>query len=496
MTGSFVVVGQRSSRMLKLIDVSVPESPREVRSIILPTSIAPIGAIQATHGLAFVAHGPAGVVSVSLRSSALEIVETTAAIAPGADIRRIALLGDRLVAQGHPQVARVYDFELKGDGRLARRADLPTGVGRPADLALGQNVLLAVAGAGYSVTDVLREPDVGARAPTGRIHHESFADTVAAGAPFIVRAIARDDVFTERVELELFGGVRLVDHAPPYAFELVLPVEDPLPRTVLLRASAVDLRGNRGDLGALSLVLDRDLDGDGIPDSRDSDRDGDGLLDVEELFGGADGLVSDPTLVDTDGDGIADGEEARPGDDGFITDPSLPDSDGDGLDDPYEIARGTDPTVADSDGDGIVDGDEDDDGDGLLARDEAALGTNPNDPDTDGDGLIDGLERALGLDPLLADTDGDGTGDLDEDSDGDGLTNRAEIAAGTHPARADSDGDGLDDATEIAIGTDPTAPSDFRSLDLVLDGRTTLLGGLLRVRSLVLHGSTVRVAAS
>src|SRR5690606_32452255 len=132
----------------------------------------------------------------------------------------------------------------------------------------------------------------------------------------------------------------------------------------------------------------------------------------------------------------------------------------------------------------------------FRSRDEAASGTNPNDPDTDGDGLIDGLERELGLDPLLADTDGDGTGDLDEDSDGDGLTNRAEIAAGTHPARADSDGDGLDDATEIAIGTDPTAPSDFRSLDLVLDGRTTLLGGPLRVRSLVLHGSTVRVAAS
>ena len=66
--------------------------------------------------------------------------------------------------------------------------------------------------------------------------------------------------------------------------------------------------------------MERDTDGDGVPDFEYSDNDNDGLIDVYEVQ-----PKTNPQVADTDGDGLPDGDEvAGP------TDPKNDDSDGDG----------------------------------------------------------------------------------------------------------------------------------------------------------------------
>ncbi|MCR5528655.1 MAG: cellulose binding domain-containing protein [Saccharofermentans sp.] len=114
---------------------------------------------------------------------------------------------------------------------------------------------------------------------------------------------------------------------------------------------------------------------------------------------------------------------------------------------------------------------------------EDEIGTNPNDPDTDGDGLDDYLELMIGYDPTNQDTDDNGILDGEEDLDNDGICNANELSLetdifsedtdgdklkdgeefytyGTDPKNPDSDDDGILDGDEIAIGKDPTDPSD------------------------------------
>lgn len=117
----------------------------------------------------------------------------------------------------------------------------------------------------------------------------------------------------------------------------------------------------------------------------------------------------DETL-DSDGDGIPDYLEEEIG-----TNPNDPDSDGDGLDDLLELLIGYDPIVPDSDSNGILDGEEDLDEDGLSNISELVLGTDMTLEDFDGDDLIDGYEvNICGSDPRLYDSDNDGIGDGDE----------------------------------------------------------------------------------
>ncbi|MBX3748233.1 MAG: Ig-like domain-containing protein [Verrucomicrobiae bacterium] len=150
------------------------------------------------------------------------------------------------------------------------------------------------------------------------------------------------------------------------------------------------------------------------------------------------------------------------------------DSDGDCLPDSVELALGLDPFNPDTSGNGIRDGDEDFDGDGLSNCVELFITfTDPANPDTNGNGILDG----------------------DEDFDGDGIPNREEVAPGsngfiTNPWVADTDGDGIDDGAEIALGLDPTDPTDAGGT-VVIDGRTVTLPGRVTLNHLELRNGAV-----
>lgn len=66
--------------------------------------------------------------------------------------------------------------------------------------------------------------------------------------------------------------------------------------------------GNLSDNAAMvTAFVDRDTDGDGVPDRQDDDRDNDGLLNSEEAS-----LGTDPLRADTDGDGVDDKKDVFP----------------------------------------------------------------------------------------------------------------------------------------------------------------------------------------
>ena len=117
---------------------------------------------------------------------------------------------------------------------------------------------------------------------------------------------------------------------------------------------------------------------------------------------------------------------------------------------------------------------------------ELEIGTDPNNPDSDFDDIPDGIELAIGYDPNEPDSDGDLIDDGDEDFDGDGLSNRVELTIDTilaqrdsdydeiedgeeisnyhtDPTKKDTDGDKIFDGDEVAIGKDPTDPSDGKT---------------------------------
>lgn len=194
--------------------------------------------------------------------------------------------------------------------------------------------------------------------------------------------------------------------------------------------------------------LDRDTDGDGVPDGTElpiyanpnvkdindiGDLDGDGLLGFEENNGwvvtarvASDSVesicdpsvpdsagcqkfgelpTSEPTVVDTDGDGLNDFEEFS-----ILTHPRLSDTDKDGRTDQQEIEVDplTDPLDWDSDNDAFSDNDE------ILGWLVTVVGSEPyrvsSDPnvdDFDNDQLSDGFEKGLGTDPNKFNTDND-----------------------------------------------------------------------------------------
>ncbi len=178
-----------------------------------------------------------------------------------------------------------------------------------------------------------------------------------------------------------------------------------------------------------------DTDGDGIPDHLDLDSDGDGITDLEESGSGA---------LDADGDGVIDGSDTGSGANGLF----------DGVEDAPDSGN-PNYTPLDSDGDGTPNfQDIDDDGDGMLTADEAVNGDSDGDGvpdyldlDSDNDGIPDADES--GGDVTL-DTDGDGIPDyLDLDSDGDGVTDLEESGSGA----TDADGDGVVDGSDTGSGT-------------------------------------------
>lgn len=82
-----------------------------------------------------------------------------------------------------------------------------------------------------------------------------------------------------------------------------------------------------------SILVDRDIDGDGIPDSEDTDRDGDGIPDTGDS--------------DVDGDGMPNDWEQANGLDPYNPDDAGIDTDGDGVSNLDEYQQGSDPTVDD-----------------------------------------------------------------------------------------------------------------------------------------------------
>ena len=146
-------------------------------------------------------------------------------------------------------------------------------------------------------------------------------------------------------------------------------------------------------------------------------------------------LGTDPVLEDTDLDGCSDFDEVMTTP---PTDPTAPDTDDGGVEDCDELLDGTDGTIPWDD----VGFDFDDDG--LDNELELLLfGTDPTRSDSDDGGMSDGDEIALGTDPT------DPTDDPGFDFDDDGLDNEVEVALGTLPDESDTDGDGCLDGDEI-----------------------------------------------
>jgi hypothetical protein len=105
---------------------------------------------------------------------------------------------------------------------------------------------------------------------------------------------------------------------------------------------------------AQALFVDRDSDGDGIPDAED-DSDGDGLADSND--------------ADADGNGVADDQEDLDSD--GIPNYQDGDDDGDGMPDNEDSEPRRPNANEDPDGDGIPNSlDDDDDGDGVLDVDD------------------------------------------------------------------------------------------------------------------------------
>ncbi|WP_436925779.1 PKD domain-containing protein [Halosimplex amylolyticum] len=205
--------------------------------------------------------------------------------------------------------------------------------------------------------------------------------------------------------------------------------------TVSLRADARHTTGDHSWLRAHFIdfeapaesVVDRDSDGDGIPDFRE-------VKGIPLANGPV--VKLDPYDADTDGDGIPDGEEidvtSR-----ITQEPPRSKA----LETGYQWSSNPAPGNRDSDGDGLTDAQEADGWtisvldthDDALAFSEA-IGTKDGEPgqyvtdrtvtsdplykDTDDDGLDDDREERLGTDPWSEDTDNDGQADDEELEDG------------------------------------------------------------------------------
>ncbi len=92
-----------------------------------------------------------------------------------------------------------------------------------------------------------------------------------------------------------------------------------------------DAEGNVAN-DTLNVLVVRDTDRDGIPDSQDTDDDNDGMPDTWEEEHGLNPLNASDAAEDSDGDGLTNLQEYREG-----TDPNNSDTDGDGIPDEEDI---------------------------------------------------------------------------------------------------------------------------------------------------------------
>jgi hypothetical protein len=259
-------------------------------------------------------------------------------------------------------------------------------------------------------------------------------------------------------------------------------------------AAAID--GTKVAIDTALLIMESDLDGDGLPDVIEQtvthtdyrllDTDGDSMGDMDEIayntgwFGGT--LRPNPLIPDSDGDGILDGNEGAVM---YPTNVCLKDTDCDTIPDGAEVATfmaptadngfnpatwavvaaaypytfpfadvrdQADPRVADTDNDGLSDKVEF--GPGALATSisDTNYHSYVNDDDSDDDGLQDGYE----------DTNKNGRWDVVVL----GTTGTNVTSGETHLCLADTDSDGLTDGEEEglfgrgarSVRTPPAAP--------------------------------------
>jgi len=241
---------------------------------------------------------------------------------------------------------------------------------------------------------------------------------------------------------------------------------------------AAIIDGSKIAIDTALLIMESDLDGDGLPDVIEQtvtqtdytllDTDGDGMGDMDEIgyntgwFGGS--LRPNPLIPDSDSDGLLDGVESAVM---YPTNVCVADTDCDTLPDGAEVATVMAPT----------------EDNGFDTSTFAALGysyvfpfadvrdqSDVREADTDSDGLRDDVEFGPGaLATSISDTnyhsyvndddsDDDGLQDGREDTDKDGLWDGSVASTGTtvtsgetHLCLADTDSDGLSDGQEEAL---------------------------------------------
>ena len=363
-----------------------------------------------------------------------------------------ALVGD-VDGRGHSYVFAMVLKEPARSGYLFSTADLPDAQIETPDNYLGRYELEGLASsrniAGIVATGI---------SAAGNMDSDGLAD--------ILLADAQHPADTERR-----GRIYLLLGADVAAKDRVDGIQD--------RRLHLDNVAGDTDNDGFSNTIDRDDDGDGIPDLWDrfpldptewQDVDGDEVGDNTDAFPNdysewldtdGDGLGDFLADNDDDGDGVADWNDSFPLD----TDNDGMDNDADADDVPdSEDQLPLDATESvDTDRDGIGNNaDTDDDGDGVVDIDDAVPLDARDSIDTDGDGLGDTTDAFPNDAAETADFDGDGIGDnADTDDDNDGVADADDDYPLDASASMDTDGDGIPDSRDRY----PTHPGEWENTD-------------------------------
>ncbi|MDH5445716.1 MAG: Ig-like domain-containing protein, partial [Gammaproteobacteria bacterium] len=154
--------------------------------------------------------------------------------------------------------------------------------------------------------------------PVVSITQPGDTEVVVEASTITVTADATDDIAVAGVSFYVNGSLVFTDTSAPYQLPVTVPIGN---ESMSVYATAIDLGGNVANSSIINLIVEPDMDLDGLGDNEEVTR-----------------YNTDPADSDSDDDGLLDGEEVSRG-----TNPLLADSDGDGIDDLTEINQQTDP---------------------------------------------------------------------------------------------------------------------------------------------------------